>query len=143
VDFMFLNPHQAKLIKRFFPEARVVVLQRNSPDIWLHQHAFGAEPIVAKDWTRTLNQLIGMGLNVEQVNTDKWLAGDEATLKHLQSIFNKPLEKPKLRDVPWWRTSRFDEGHWKNYASHLTESREDKKAATTPNDKTSPPGKGD
>ncbi len=129
VDFMFLNPHQAKLIKRFFPEARVVVLQRNSPDIWLHQHAFGAEPIEAKDWTRTVNQLIGMGLNVEQVNTDKWLAGDEATLKHLQSIFNKPLEKPVLRDVPWWRTSRFEEGHWKSYAKHLGDNAEGKKTA--------------
>ncbi len=122
VDFMFLNPHQGTLIKRFFPEAKVLVLQRDTKDIALHQHAFGAEPVLANEWDDTVNQLINMGLNVEQIDSDKWLAGDEATLKHLHSLFNKPLEKPVLRDVPWWRKSRFDAGHWKNYASHLNDA---------------------
>ncbi len=121
VDFMFLNPHQGVLIKRFFPEAKVIVLQRHSQDIWLHQHAFGPEPIAAKDWVSTINQLINMGLNVEQINTDQWLQGDETTFKHLSSLFNKSLEPPRVRQLPWWRKGRFDAGHWKHYASHMTE----------------------
>jgi thioredoxin-like negative regulator of GroEL len=42
-------------------------------------------------------------------------------LDEAQQWINKPLQKPVLRDVPWWRAGRFKEGHWKNYSAHLSE----------------------
>ena len=119
VDCMYINPEQMILVKKFFPQAKIVLLNRDTADVWLNQKAFGAEPIDSKDWNETINQIISMGLNLEQINVDKWLENDKETLKQLSIIFDKDLIQNNINSQDYWRKSLFPKGHWKNYKNFL------------------------
>ncbi len=119
VDCLYLNPEQMILVKKFFPQAKVLLLTRDTPDIWLNQKVFGEEPIDSKDWNEAVNQILSMGLNLEQIDADKWLENDAKTLQHLSKLFDKKLEKNTINSQDYWRKSLFAKGHWKNYKQFL------------------------
>ncbi len=119
VDCMYLNPLQMTLVKKFFPNAKIVLLSRKEGDIKLNQKVFGKEPIEAKDWEKHKNQVIAMDLNVLEVNVDKWEEGDKDTLKQLSVVFEKELTKDKNEKVKYWRKNMFTKNHWKNYKDEL------------------------
>ncbi|HFC30111.1 MAG TPA: tetratricopeptide repeat protein, partial [Oceanospirillales bacterium] len=119
VDCMYINPEQMILVKKFFPNAKVVLLARDTPDIWLNQKAFGDEPIDSKDWNEAKNQIISMGLNLTQIDADKWLENDKETLNQLSELFEKDLAENEVAKQDYWRKSIFPKGHWKNYQQFL------------------------
>ncbi|MCF6288088.1 MAG: tetratricopeptide repeat protein [Proteobacteria bacterium] len=118
-DCLFINPPQLLRIKKFFPNAKVILLTRATADIWLHQKVFGQEPIASKDWNETINQIISMGLNLLQIDIDKWLNNDKQTLQELSTVFAQKLTKNKEKVPKYWRKWLFTQGHWKNYKEFL------------------------
>jgi tetratricopeptide (TPR) repeat protein len=119
VDAMYINPYQLGIIKKFFPEAKVILLTRNSADLWLSQQVYGAEPIDSKEWNEAKNQVISMGLNLIQIETNDWLNGKKETMKKLEEIFDKKLNPFKAKNIKYWNQTLFPEGHWKHYKQFL------------------------
>lgn len=118
-DCMYINPNQMALIKKFFPQAQIVILKRDTDDIWLNQKVFGSEPIDSSEWSETVNQILSMGLNVSQIDFDLWQQNDTETLNKLSQIFNKELDHSKKTEQKYWRKTHFKKGHWKNYKKYL------------------------
>jgi tetratricopeptide (TPR) repeat protein len=118
-DCLYINPYQMSVIKKYFPHAHVILLNRDSADIWLNQKAFGEESIAYKDWNESINQILSMGLNLTLVNIDEWLEGDEKLIKKLSKVFDTDLQANNAPPVKYWRTTFFPRGHWKNYKKHL------------------------
>lgn len=119
VDCMYINPSQMALVKKFFPNARIVLLNRDTTDIWLNQKVFGQEPIDSSDWDETLNQIISMDLNLIQIDYDLWQQNDTETIKKLTQIFKKELDHSEKAEQKYWRKTHFKKGHWKNYKKNL------------------------
>ena len=118
-DCFFTNPYQMAIIKKYFPKAPVILLTRDSADIWLNQKAFGEEPIESKNWNDSINQILSMGLNITEVNIDNWLANDEKILAQLSKIFKTELQDKPEEATKYWRKTFFPKGHWKNYKNFL------------------------
>jgi tetratricopeptide (TPR) repeat protein len=118
-DCLFINPEQMILVKKFFPNAKVLMLTRDTPDIWLHQKVFGEEPVDSKDWNEAKNQILSLGLNLYQIDADKWLDNDEQTLIELSNIFEKELQEVKQEGIDYWRRTSFAKSHWKKYKDFL------------------------
>ena len=118
-DCIFTNPYQMAIIKKYFPKASVILLTRDSADVWLNQKAFGEEPIESKNWNEAINQILSMGLNITQVNIDNWLANDKKILAQLSEIFKTELQPKPEEPAEYWRKTFFPKGHWKNYKKFL------------------------
>lgn len=118
-DCMYINPLQMTLVKKFFPNAKIILLTRDIKDIWLNQKIFGEEPIDSKNWNKAINQIVSMGLNITQIDIDKWLDNDKVTLKELSGVFSQELKKNKEEDQKYWRKTFFEKGHWQNYKEFL------------------------
>jgi tetratricopeptide (TPR) repeat protein len=118
VDCMNINLFQMATIKKFFPKAKIVLLSRNSPDIWLNQKILTKELIDSSAWNETKNQLILMGLNLVQIDFDLWQKNDKATMELLEGVFAQELSENKNNEDYWQRTT-FDKDHWKNYQQFL------------------------
>lgn len=114
-DTIYINTFQVAIIKKFFPQAKIILLNRNSDDIWLNQQAFGKEPINSSDWHNTISQIEKMELNLTKVNIDKWIDNDKKTLKKISKIFDKDLEVTKEPKQKYWQKTFFKKGHWKKY----------------------------
>jgi tetratricopeptide (TPR) repeat protein len=119
IDTMFINPYQLGIVKKFFPKAKVILLTRNTADIWLNQQTFGKEPIDSKEWNEATNQIISMGLNLTQINLDDWLSNKTETIQELEKIFNIELNPYSYDKSKFWNQTLFPAGHWKNYKSYL------------------------
>ncbi len=118
-DAMYVNPHQLAIVKKFFPEAKVVFLNRDTADIWLSQVVFQAEQIESSEWTKTKNQIVAMGLNITEVDIDNWLQADKQTLETLSNVFEQELLKPETPKTDYWQKEFFEKSHWKNYKQYL------------------------
>ena len=114
-DCMYLYPKQTAIIRKFFPQSKVILLSRNIEDIKFNQTVYGEEPVNAKDWESVKEQVLSIGLNVLEVNIDSWLSNEEETLKAIGLIFNKKMSQEESKPVKYWRKSLFDKNHWKNY----------------------------
>lgn len=119
VDSMYINSYQAAIIKKCFPRAKVILLTRNSPDIWLNQKMLGQEPIDSTQWNETKNQLLTMGLNLTQIDYDLWQKNDEETINELSKIFDKELTHYDPKELNYWQKTLMDKDHWKNYKQFL------------------------
>ena len=119
-DCMSINPCQIAIIKKFFPGATVVLLSRETNDIWLSQQVFGKEPIDSSQWDQVKNQIISMDLNLLQIDMDKWLENDKQTLNVLSKVFEKELKQHQEENTKYWRKSFFAKGHWKKYQDFLS-----------------------
>jgi hypothetical protein len=113
-DCMYLNPKQASIIRKFFPQAKVIVLSREEKDMAFNQTVFGPEPIAAKDWQKAVQQVEKSGLNVVQIDCDDWLSNNTETLQILSKSFDKKLDY-QAKEQKYWRRSMFEKGHWKKY----------------------------
>jgi tetratricopeptide (TPR) repeat protein len=118
-DCMYINPTQMALVKKFFPDAQIVLLNRDTADVWLNQRVFGPEPVKSNDWNETVNQIISMDLNLIQVDYDLWQQNDSQTLNKLSQIFKKELGNYDKKEQKYWRKTHFKKGHWKNYKKYL------------------------
>ncbi len=118
-DCMYFNPSQLATLKKIFPNAMVIVLSRDEKDIQLNQEVFGEESISSKQWKKALGQAHSLGLNLIEIDTDKWLENDKKTMTVLEEVFEKPLGKSKENQKKYWRKTLFPKGHWKNYKRFL------------------------
>ena len=119
VDSMFINPYQLRIVKKFFPQAKIVLLTRNTADIWLNQQTFGKEPIDSKEWNEATNQIISMELNLIQIDLDDWLSNKKETIQELEKLFGTELKPYKSDKIKYWNQTLFPAGHWKNYKQFL------------------------
>ena len=119
VDCMYINSYQLAIIKKCFPKANVILLTRNSPDIWLNQKMLGEEPINSIHWNETKNQLISMGLNLTQIDFDLWQNNDKDTIDELSKIFDTQLNNYKNKEQNYWQKTLLSKDHWKNYQQFL------------------------
>ncbi|VAW41844.1 hypothetical protein MNBD_GAMMA01-1863, partial [hydrothermal vent metagenome] len=115
-DCMYINPFQIAIIKKFFPNAHVLLLTRATEDMQLNEQAFGKEPLNAKQWSEAKDQIADMGLNLTLVDIDKWFDNDKQTLKELSKIFAKELQANEETKQKYWQKTFFKKGHWKNYS---------------------------
>ncbi len=90
VDFVPFNVISAAVIRRVFPEARVLVLVRNVSDIRLHQLIFGHELLSHEQWAPCIHQIRSIGLSLTVVEVEQWLAKNDAFLAKMKQIW--PLE---------------------------------------------------
>jgi tetratricopeptide (TPR) repeat protein len=118
-DCMYLNPNQLTTIKKIFPKAKVILLTRNEKDIQLNQKVFGEEPIPSSQWKKTMEQVNSLGMNIIEVDADKWLENDKETMDKLETVFEKKLKKTKENQQKYWRKTLFPKNHWKNYKNLL------------------------
>ncbi len=114
-DSMYLNINQLTAIKKIFPQAKVVLLTRDEKDIKLSQEVFGGEPITNKIWNKAIEQVKGLGLNIIEIDTDKWLDNDKDTMNTLEKVFEKELKQTTENKTNYWQKTLFPKGHWKNY----------------------------
>lgn len=119
VDCMYINPAQAAIIKKFFPQASVILLNRSKKDLKLNENVFDQEPITADEWDEAKDQIKNMGLNLTVVNADKWMDNDKETLKKLSKIFDKELTPHEENNQNYWQKIYFPKGHWKNYKDYM------------------------
>ncbi len=118
-DCMYFNPNQLVTIKKIFPKANIIVLSREEKDIQLNQEVFGEEPIPSNQWKKAVEQAQSLGLNIIEIDTDKWLDNDKETMKILEKVFEKPLGKTEEKQQKFWRKSLFPKNHWKNYKDFM------------------------
>lgn len=119
IDCLYINPYQLILVKKFFPEAKIVLLTRDSQDIWLNQKVFGQEPVGADEWEEARHQIVSLGLSLTQISLEDWLENDSSTKQTLEKIFEKELEDYKPKSTKFWLQTHFPKGHWKNYKKYL------------------------
>lgn len=119
VDCIHTNAYQMATIKKIFPDAKIIFLNRETQDIWLNQQAFGKEPIKSSDWNEIKNQIISMKLDMTIVEIDKWLANDKEVLKTLSLILEKEVTSDNKPTAEYWRRTFFPKDHWKNYKKYL------------------------
>ena len=119
VDCLFANPKTVAKIKKYFPKATILFLTRDTPDIWLNQRAFNEEQVDAINWNEVKNQILTMGLNVIEIETDKWIENEKETFDKITKVFDKKLPKYKETREPFWKKTYFKKGHWKNYKDYL------------------------
>jgi len=121
VDFMPFSPINMAVIRRIFPQAHAVILNRNFADLRLHNHVFGSYQVHYSQFSKITNQLIGLNPNVTMLDIDGWHQGDEAVKQAVSKVFGpatKPLEMP---DTPPLDRLLFPYMHWKNYQKFLNQ----------------------
>ena len=118
-DCMYINPQQVAIIRKFFPQSKIILLKRALKDIEFNQTVFGQEPVSADEWQKAGKQISDMGLDVTEVDVDSWLSNDKATMESIGSIFKKELSNKESQPIKYWRKSLFDKGHWQNYEEFL------------------------
>ncbi len=118
-DFIPMTALNMALIKKIFPAAQVIVLDRSMPDRLLHQKVFANSRFSANDWGRLKNQLIAMNPNISLIDIDSLVANDQAVLDALSAIFESkisPFESPEV--MPMERLM-LPKDRWKAYQSYL------------------------
>lgn len=118
-DSMYINPYQFAIIKKIFPDAKVILLTRKEEDLELSEKAFGKEPLDVEQWNEAKQQIEDMELNLIKVNIDKWLENDKNLIEKLSDVFEKDLSKTKDAEPKYWQKNYFPKDHWKNYKKQL------------------------
>lgn len=118
-DFIPMTALNMVLIKKVFPAAAVIVLDRNMPDRHLHQAVFGNGRYSTTDFGRLKNQLIAMNPNIALLDIDALLTNDATVLDTLGRLFNTDF-------IPWQAPQRapmerlmLPKNHWKAYRQFL------------------------
>lgn len=118
-DFIPLTPINMAVIKRIFPKAQVLVLNRNFADLRLHNRVFGSFQVHYSQFVKIVNQMIAMNPNLSLVDIDEWHAGDETAVKNINKVFGSQVKSFKLADVTPLDRLMFPHMHWKNYQQQL------------------------
>ena len=120
VDCIFINPLHVAMIKRYFPNAKIILLTRETEEIWFNQKVFGEEQLTSNQWNDAKNKILSMNFNLLNVNIDKWLANDKETLNQINEKFELDFNPIKPVKTNYWQRTNFEKGHWKNYEKYLT-----------------------
>ncbi len=115
VEALPFNLQTVYAIQRVFPNATLIVLDREQEDIELHQKVFGDDSVDLKSWKKAKEQLERLSLQIEILNTDNNLIN---TIK-LEKIFNKKISVKKASKPRFWELSHFPKRHWINYKGFL------------------------
>jgi len=115
VDCVETNPRTVATIKKFFPKARLLFLTRKKKDIWLNQKFFSQETVLAKIYPTVKKQILTMGLDVLEVDVDKWISGNAKTTEAIGAFLDMELVKNKNEKTEYWKKTNFNKKHWKKY----------------------------
>lgn len=120
VDFMPFSMSAAAIIKRIFPAAQVLILTRNTADFNLHEKVFGIDQIACSEFTKTLNQMIALNLNLSMIDVDLWKNKDSKTNQQLQTIFGSQIEPYQLGKTTALEQTMLPYMNWKNYRNLIS-----------------------
>jgi hypothetical protein len=118
-DFIPMTALNMALIKKVFPSANVIVLDRNMPDRHLHQKVFANSRYSATDFGRIKNQLIAMNPNISLVDIDDLIASEETVVDILERIFSIKFSPREVTDVMPMERLMLPKDRWKAYRDHL------------------------
>jgi len=121
VDFMPFSPMNVAVIKRIFPQARVLILSRNFADLRLHNMIFGQFQIHYATFSKLTNQMIALNPNVQLVDIDAWQNKDPNTIDVINTYFGSSCQPFSLADNKPLDRMIFPYMHWKNYQQQLSE----------------------
>lgn len=121
VDFIPFSPINVALIRRIFPQAHVVVLNRNFADLRLHNQVFGSYQVHYSQFSRLTNQMIGLNPNVTMLDIDGWHQKDEAVMQAVMKVFGPTNEALVIEDTRPLDRLMFPYMHWKNYQQYLNQ----------------------
>ncbi|KAA3651727.1 MAG: hypothetical protein DWP95_00435, partial [Proteobacteria bacterium] len=118
-DFVPMTALHMALIKKVFPAAAVIVLDRNMPDRHLHQKVFANSHYSATDFHSLKNQLIAMNPNIYLLDIDALMANDQPILDKLSQLFATKITPWDAPDVMPMEQLMLPKNRWKNYREYL------------------------
>ncbi len=118
-DFIPMTALNMALIKKVFPAAPVIVLDRNMPDRHLHQAVFANSRYSTTDFGRLKNQLIAMSPNIRLIDIDAVLSNEANTLHTLGSLFARELRPWQAPEVMPMERLMLPKDRWKAYRDYL------------------------
>src|SRR5690606_18541502 len=118
-DFIPMTALNMALIKKVFPAAPVIVLDRNMTDRHLHQAVFANSRYSTTDFGRLKNQLIAMSPNIRLIDIDAVLSNEANTLHTLGSLFARELRPWQAPEVMPMERLMLPKDRWKAYRDYL------------------------
>ncbi|MFC3192832.1 tetratricopeptide repeat protein [Marinicella sediminis] len=121
VDFMPFSPINVAVIRRLFPQAHVIILNRNFADLRLHNQVFGSYQVHYSQFSKVTNQMIGLNPNVTMIDIDGWHSGDESAIKSVEKVFGPTSEPFVIGETKPLDRLLFPYMHWKKYQQYLNQ----------------------
>lgn len=122
VDFLPFTVLNMALVKRVFPHAKVLLLDRNFADRQLHQQVFMNSQFKSSDFTAVKNQMIAMNPNIQLLDIDDLMANEKTLSSQLSELFKQPLNSYDAQIQSPLDQLLLPNGHWKNYRAHIQPS---------------------
>lgn len=118
-DFIPMTAMNMALIKKIFPGAAVIILDRNLPDRHLHQQVFANSRYSATDFRSLKNQLIAMNPNIHLFDIDSLMANETPVLATLGQLFDQEISAWTAPETPPMDRLMLPKNSWKAYRDHL------------------------
>ena len=118
-DFIPMTAMNMALIKKIFPGAAVIILDRNLPDRHLHQQVFANSRYSATDFRSLKNQLIAMNPNIHLLDIDSLMANEAPVLATLGQLFDQEISAWTAPETPPMDRLMLPKNSWKAYRDHL------------------------
>ncbi len=115
IDCLPFSMAHAAIAKKIFPGIKVVVLSRNFADFRLHNHVFGTNQVHFSQFTKVVNQMIAMGIDLTVIDIDEWQANEPAVLSEMQTIFGEQSQAYQHKTHSSLEQLMKPHMHWKNY----------------------------
>ncbi|MCX7552726.1 tetratricopeptide repeat protein [Marinicella sp. S1101] len=120
-DFIPFSPINLAIIKRIFPKAQVLVLNRNFADMRLHQKVFSSYQVHYSQFSKVINQMVAMNPNLSVVDVDAWQQGESIAVENIEKVFGKSLKPFAIKASTPLDQLMFPYMHWKHYQQHLNQ----------------------
>lgn len=120
-DFMPFSPINLAVIKRIFPKAQVLVLNRNFADLRLHNMVFGSYQVHFSQFSKVINQMVAMNPNLSMVDVDAWQQGETIAVENIEKVFGKSLKPFAIKASTPLDQLMLPYMHWKHYQQHLNQ----------------------
>ncbi|MCX7545326.1 tetratricopeptide repeat protein [Marinicella gelatinilytica] len=118
-DFIPTTALNMALLKKVFPSAKVIMLDRNMADRHLHQLVFANSRYSANDFRALKNQMIAMNPNIHLLDIDAFLDNDKKSLAELSDIFKVSLTAQEPAKIMPMQQLMLPKNRWKAYSDHL------------------------
>lgn len=115
IDCLPFTVANAAIAKKIFPGIKVVLLSRNFADYRLHNQVFGTDQLHFSQFTKVVNQMIAMGLDITVVDIDEWQNNEPAVLADMQQIFGEQSQAYQHKTRSSLERFMMPHMHWKNY----------------------------
>lgn len=115
IDCLPFSMAHAAIAKKIFPGIKVVLLSRNFADYRLHNQIFGTDQVHFSQFTKVVNQMIAMGIDLTVVDIDEWQANEADVLTQMQTIFGEQSQAYQHKSRSSLEQFMMPHMHWKHY----------------------------